>query len=167
MLNKTTPGFKASTPSLFQGKLDPDQTHDPRGVASSLSGPGSTSSTQSGPAPPVPPIAEGRFQKLFQAGLPGGGVESLPPPTERARARPVARHVSCGGGGCFPQSPGQDPGRVFLRYCCLALRPGRGTPELQNLPRREPSGRGRALPAGPLRGLHKAPGTVVGVVPPS
>lgn len=100
-----------------------------------MSGPGSTSSSRSGPAPPRPALLEGKFQKLFRAGLPGG-VESLLPPTERAQARPVARHVSCGGGGCFPQSQGQDPGRVFLRYYCLALRLGWGTPEP------EPSARG-------------------------
>lgn len=33
------------------------------------------------------------------------------------RGQTLARHVGCGGGGCFPQSPGQDPGRVFRRYC--------------------------------------------------
>lgn len=120
--------------------------------------------------------------RLARPGPPGGQVPeaapgwaagwrvALSPPTERVQARPVARHVRCGGGRCFPQSPGQDPGRIFRRYC-LAHRLGRGrrgglqgcrTFREGNLPVA-----GAHFHPDPFLGCTQRRGTVVGVVPPS
>jgi hypothetical protein len=133
-------------------------------VAISVFCPGSTSSTQSGPAPPGPPGGQ------VPEAVPGGaaGWCGVAPSSHRTCPGKASRSpCPLWRRRMFSTEPGAGPWTRFPQVL-LGSSPGKGgTPELQNLPRGEPSGRGRSLLSGSLRGLHTAPGTVVGVVPPS
>lgn len=69
---------------------------------------------------------------------------------DSVEAKILVRHVGCRGGGCFPQSAGQDPGRLFLRYFLLGSGwfQGCGTFGAGNVRL------GCTPPAGPQWGLH-------------
>lgn len=55
----------------------------------------------------------------------------------------------------FSTEPGAGPWTRFPQVLLLGSSPGMGELQSRNLPRGEPSGRGRSLPSGPLRGLHR------------
>lgn len=127
----------------------------PEGPLTLPSRSGSTSGAPSGRAPRAgpPPRPEQRAPPRGGQDRPGGWVVWRPAAPSHGRQK-LARHVGCGGWGCFPPSQGQDPRRVSLRYCRPAARGG------DDFKAAEPSAGGtvglgaRAPPAGPLRGLH-------------
>ena len=104
--------------------------------------------------PPAPPRPKQRAQPLAGQAPPGAwAVRSLAAPcyaADSVEAKIPVRHVGCRGGGCFPQSAGQDPGRLFLRYFLLGSGwfQGCGTFGAGNVRL------GCTPPAGPQWGLH-------------
>lgn len=163
-----TPGLHASTPSLPPCKWDPDQAHGSIPEGQHVPCPSQAAlAAPERPRPASPSGSRGQVPETVPAGLPGG-EESLPPPTERAQARPESRspcHLR--RRGMFSTEPGAGPWTRFPQVL-LGSSPGKGALQSCGTFRAGTFRSRGTLPAGPLRRLHtRHQGTSVGVAPSS